>query len=68
MNNKTYEISCWNPDTNSEYVKTFTLEDMIRNPNLMYMADVGLILLNIEREKLGLELINKNSITRYRNE
>lgn len=54
---KKYDVRCW--DFQSQMAETyfFTKDEIINLAQVhhMNMVDVGLILLNIEREKIGLE-------------
>ena len=61
--NEPINFLMWNPDKNSEYTITTTLETVILNPSGFRMDQVGLLLLNKERKARGLSQYRFNSLT-----
>lgn len=59
-----YWVRCWNPVTEKVTAITFTLNEILNDApkHHMYMADVGIILLNLEREKHGLPKLDPGII------
>ena len=61
---KTYKIRKWDPKTYAFKVVEVTIEEMVRNVQEGYnMGDIGLALLNVERDKLGLSQFVLNGET-----
>lgn len=63
MNNDTIEVTYWNSILQREMTKFVSFEEIIRAPNGLKMADLGLYVLNIERAKLGLSQVQYNPLT-----
>lgn len=57
-NDQTYvRVRSWNPETDTITEVNRTLEEIVENPVHLNMADIGLFLLNRERESRGLEAL-----------
>lgn len=59
-----YKVRCWNHSTDKVEVIGVTIEDIVFKADYMHMnmVDVALILLNVERERNGLPLLNSTYI------
>lgn len=59
-----YWVRCWNNEEQKVEHKTFTFEEILKETQVhqMNMADVGLILLNIERQRYGLKRLAAVSV------
>lgn len=63
-NQKTYPIRCWSHERQEVYIAECTYGDIIyaADEMQMNMVDVGLVLLNEERRKLGVPELTKENI------
>lgn len=64
MNKEIIEINRWDPANQKEYTVIVELEAVIRNPGGYRMDEIGIILINKERQARGLSKYQYNASTR----